>query len=189
MRKSFYVVLALLLAVMVAGIVFILMNLKHITCSLFDFSIIDVMSLLTSVIIGFGLTYLVSVSFSKESKKNEIIEESLTAIKDDFAYIMQQFMKLRNNMVTDNFRSFMLLVLKNVDKDIAILMRLCAKRNNMKQPVKALIKQRSDFNYLATGDNLTTGQVLSDTFIEECSKKYYLIKQTISQCKVELYSV
>ena len=189
MRRSFKIILLLLLAVMTIGAVFIFYNIGNIKCSLFDFSIIDAMSLLTSVIIGFGLTYLVSISFSKESKKNEIIEEALKDIKDDYGHLMQQFIRMRNNNVTDNFRSYILIFLKNIDKDILILRNLCSDKKYMGAYIKKLINNRADFNYVATGDGFTSGQSVTDVFIEQCSEKYYLVKQTISQCKLELYNI
>ena len=188
MRRSFKIVLGLLLVVLITGAIFIVFNIKQLNCSLFNFSIIDVMSLLTSVIIGFGLTYLISISFSKENKKNEIIEESLKDIKEDYAHLMQQLMKYRNIKVSDNFRKYILVVLKNIDKDISILMRLCSDKNHMKKSINNLIKKRSDFNYIVTGDMFLVGLEINDSYLEKCSEKYYLIKQSISQCKLELYN-
>lgn len=187
MRKSFKIIIFLLSLVLIIGAVFSLINIKH-NNSLFNFSIIEVMSLLTSVIIGFGLTYLVSITFSKESKKNEIIEESLRDIKDDYNYLMQQFMKNRNNEITENFRNYVLIILKNIDKDISILMKLCSDKSHMKKSIKDLIKRRSDFNYISTGDMFSVGLKINDVYLEKCSEKYYFIKQTLSQCKLELYN-
>lgn len=188
MRKSFKIVFGLLLAVLITGTVAIVLNIEQLNCSLFDFSIIEVMSLLTSVIIGFGLTYLISISFSKESKKNEIIEESLQDIKEDYTHLMQQLMKYRNTKVSDNFRKYILIVLKNIDKDISILMRLCSDKNHMKKSITNLIKKRSDFNYIVTGDMFSIGLEINDLYLEKCSERYYLIKQSITQCKLELYN-
>ena len=188
MRKSFKIVLVSLISILMIGSVFILCNLKYVKKSLFDFSIVEVMSLLTSVIIGFGLTYLVSVSFSRESKKNEVIEESLKDIKDDYGHLMQQFIKNRNTKITDNFRNYILMILKNIDKDISILVKLCKDKPQMKKPIKDMIKKRSDFNYAATGDLFSTGLILKDSYLDKCTEKYYLIKQALTQCKLELYN-
>lgn len=188
MRKSFKIVLGLLFLVLAAGTLFIVFNIGRLNCALFNFSVIDIMSLLTSVIIGFGLTYLISVSFSRESKKNEIIEESLKDIRDDYSHLMHEFMRHRNCEVTENFRNYVLIVLKNIDREIAILKNLCIERTNMNKPIGRLIKIRFDFSFIASGDNLSTGNVISDSFIKHCSEKYYLTKQSISQCKLELYN-
>lgn len=187
MRKSFKVIIIFISIVLFLGIISICFNFNKIDCSLFQFSIIDAMSLLTSIIIGFGLTYLISVSFSKESKKNEIIEESLSAIKDDFTYLMQQLIKNRNLKIDENCRFYFLVLSKNTDKDIHILQDLCSNNKYMEQSILELLKSRGDFNYIVTGDNLVAGAVITDDFIEKCSEQYYLIKQNIFQCKVQLY--
>lgn len=186
MRKSFKIVLFCLFFALLPGNIYIVVNHKNIV--LLQFSIVDIMSLWTSVIIGFGLTYLVSVSFSKESKKNEIVEDALKDVKGDYAYLMQQFMKFRNKIVTDNFRNYILLFLKNIDKDILILRKLCFERKNMDVAMNNLIKMRSDFHYVTTDDDFSVGIPITDSFIEKCSEKYYFVKQAITQCKLELFN-
>lgn len=188
MRKSFKIILFFIFAILITGILIICFNFEKVKCNLFQFSIIDAMSLLSSVTIGFGLTYLISISFSRESKKNEIIEESLSAIKNDFVYIMQQFIKERNAIINENKRTYFLLLAKNTDKDISILNKLCVEHKNMQKPLKKLLEERRNFHYIATGDQLVQGTVITDDFIDKCSEHYYLIKQNIFQCKIELYN-
>ncbi|MDE5613231.1 MAG: hypothetical protein K2I74_01075, partial [Treponemataceae bacterium] len=87
------------------------------------------------------------------------------------------------------FRTYILLVSKNIDKDISILNELCKNKSHIKKAVGELINCRRNFNYLLTGDNLTAGQSVTDEYIEECSNNYYLLKQYIFKCKLELYNV
>lgn len=188
MRKSFLIIFWLLIAVVICGALPICFNVARIKNSLFEFSIIDVLSFLTSVIIGFGLTYLISVSFSRESKTNEIIEESLVMIKEDFAHLMQYLMNGRNKKITESVRFHILFASKNTDKDISILKDMCEKKDFMHKPLKALLRARCDFNYIITGDNLIENQLICDSFIEKVSEQYYIIKQSIFQCKIGLYN-
>lgn len=190
MRRSFKVILFSLVTIFVAGGIVVFFNFNKTKCSLFDFSIIDVMALLTSVVIGFGLTYLISVSLSKESKRNEIAIEIINAIKDDFAFIMQQLVKRRNIIIDNNIRSYFLLLSKNTDKDIAILKEIYEKNSYPKKiALDNLLIQRSNFNYILTGDDLVADVAISEQFVDECAKKYYLIKQALFQCKFEIYNI
>lgn len=186
MQKSFKITGLILFAIYAVCLTTAFFIKGQMRTVLFNFTIIDVMSLLTSVVIGFVLAYFISVSLPKENKKNEIIEESLKAIKDDFSYLMQQFFKSRNLEINENFRSYILILTKNIDKDIFILVQLCSEKS-MENYLENLLNYRRNFNYVATGDDLIVGNKLSDSFIESCSEKYYLIKQTLFQCKIELY--
>lgn len=190
MRRSFIVISFFISLILVTGGVLILVHRNQVKCFLYNFSIIEVMALLTSIVIGFGLTYLISVSLAKESKKNEVATEILSAIKDDFAFIMQQLVKNLNRNINDNIRSYFLLLSKNTDKDLSILNEIYEKNSYLKNTsLKELLKLRSDFNYILTGDNLISGITISEKFVEECSEKYYLVKQAIFRCRFEINNI
>lgn len=84
-------------------------------------------------------------------------------------------------------RSYLLSLSNMTDKDIVILCNICKGMKHMDEPISDLKEKRANFHYFVTGDRLTNGNTVSDEYAATNMDNYYLIKQSILQCKVKLF--
>ncbi|WP_315601657.1 hypothetical protein [Treponema socranskii] len=187
MKKKLIILLSIQLVILAIGIIISVYNREKIYPFFFNFSLIDLLILLSSSTTGVLLTYIIAISYSKENKKNEIVEEVLSAIKRDLTHIMKCIFQNKGHRINENMRSYLLSLSNMTDKDIVILCNICKGMKHMDEPISDLKEKRANFHYFVTGDRLTNGNTVSDEYAATNMDNYYLIKQSILQCKVKLF--
>lgn len=153
----------------------------------YSFSIIDVVSVLSTIVIGTFLSYAISISFQKEEHVNAIAEEALSVLQNDFDTIVQYLDKNKGKTVTKPIRQQILAFQKTCDMDMNVLLTVCKSSKNTEKTKDELKNSRSNFSYKLTGDDIDIGKRINDGYIDACMDNYHFVKQSIFRFKVSLY--
>lgn len=187
MRKSFIVLVSFLVILFLSVLWLSFWKWDMLKNTFFSYSLIDIANYITTLIVGFFLTYIIAVPFQKEIKEKDILSEAIIEVQNDLTTIMEYLYKIKGQMITDQQREYILTLSKITDKDINFLMNMSFKSKVIEKNISNIVKIRGDFSFILTGDNLVTNQPIADVYIETCSLQYYQLKQQLMECRVNLY--
>lgn len=152
----------------------------------FDYTLLDCVNLLATLIIGFVFTYTISVSLQAESKKNQIFEECLSSASENARNIITYLEENTNKTITNEIRMHILSMFQVVSADISTYIQLCKNNNQLTAAQKELLQKRKDFNNFLTGDALAINKILSEQYLYKNLKAFYNFQNCIFKCKLEL---
>ena len=128
MRKK-YTLILISLGILCFGTLLISFIYRNRITSFFDFSLLDCVNFLATMIIGFIFSYTISVSLQSETKKNTIYEESLSAASETARKIITYLENNSNKTITLEMRMHILAMFQILSADIGTY-TLLSKNNN-----------------------------------------------------------
>ena len=186
MQPKYKIIIYALLGILLVGIVLILFNIKKID-NFFSFSLLDLLNLLTTMIIGFFFTYIVSVSLQRETKENEVFEELLSNINEDAKKLVDILEEHCNQQISEDLRAHVLVMDGILTADVFAFRKLCIKNQKFSEnDFSEIIKTRRDFHVVLTGDYLGEGKKVSLPYLQKTLQYYYELQQHIFNFKLKM---
>ena len=157
--------------------------------SLWDFNIIDILTLATYWIIGFYVTYyLVKRSSDRQMKKKlflEIAKDIEEILETNFVFL-QAFMKDDHNKEKE--RKKVIIILRKISRKITVLVKNNQNLNNKITPLVADIKEcYFEIKEIITGDEAFTLQSFSDESVNKVIKKIDDINFKLDLVKLNIF--
>ena len=187
MRKSFIVLVSFLVILFLGVLWLSVWKWDMLKNTFFSYSFIDIANYITTLLVGFFLTYIITVPFQKEIKEKDILSEAIIEVQNDLTTIMEYLYKKKGERITNQKRNHILTLSKITDQDIVFLKEISLKNKTIKKNIENILTIRREFSYTLTGDCLIVKKILSDKYIDSCSKEYYQLKQQLMECRVNLY--
>lgn len=185
MRKN-YILILFSLGVLCIGTLIISLIWKDEISSFFDFSLLDCVNFLATMIIGVAFSYTISVSLQAETKKNTIYEESLSAASETARNIITYLENNSNKVITPEMRIHILAMFQILSADIGTYTLMCKNNNTLTNEQSELLKKRKNFNHVLTGDGLIVGKKVSEKYIYQNIKAFYDMQNCFFKCKLQL---
>jgi len=188
MPKSFWVSLSFILLILAGAGVILWLRPECIDAFFFQFSLLDCVNALISVVIGFYITYSISISFQNQFKKNEIIVDALDMLHADLSELMKKLQKIDGNPLTQVDMNRVTLFFRIARNDLKIAINLCEGKSLVSKELSGIQKGISELDKAVTNDDFYLGNKLSETYHTNCIEKYYTLKNHIFQCKNRMFT-
>jgi len=163
---------------------------NSIKCSFFTFSLMDILNVISTILIGIVVTYYFSYTFSNSAKRLEIIVENLNSFQDYYVNIITTISNLNKKKISRELKQHLLRLFKFASNE----------SYNLK---KYLLIEIDDKEFLNKNfseideEHITLKEIITDApfeinqitenDIKYSTEHFYIIKQKIQQIKLHLY--
>lgn len=184
--KKRYIAILITLGFLCLGTLILSLIFKDNIKNFFDYTLLDCVNIVSTLIIGFVFTYTISVSLQAESKKNEIFQECLSSASENARKIIIYLEENSNKTITNEIRMHILTMFQVLSADIATYIKLCPNKNQLTAVQNELLQKRKDFNNFLTGDALAINKLITEKYLYKNIKAFYNLQNCIFKCKLEL---
>jgi hypothetical protein len=188
MRKDAYIAGSIISGILLAAAIAILCNIDKFGTAFFQFTLMDSVNLLVSIVIGFYVTYSISVSFQNQFKKNEIIVDALDMLHTDLSALMNKLQTIDGQPLTQVDMNRVTLFFRIARNDLKIAIDLCGKKSFVSKELSDIQIGISELNQSVTDKDFYLGSTLSEVYHTNCIEKYYKLKNHIFQCKNKMFT-
>lgn len=184
--KKRYLAILITLGILCLTTLIISLVFKSKIGNFFDYTLLDCVNLIATLIIGFVFTYTISVSLQVESKKNEVFEECLSSASENARNIITYIENNSNQIITNEIRMHILSMFNVLSVDIGTFTSLYKNTEPLSKEQKELLQRRKDFNNALTGDALLIGKTITAQYINKNIKAFYYLQNSFFKCKLQL---
>ena len=184
--KKRYIAILITLGSLCLGTLILSLIFKDNINNFFDYTLLDCVNLVATLIIGFVFTYTISVSLQAESKKNEILQECLSSVSENARNIIKYLEEYNNKIITNEIRMHILSMFQVLSADIATYIQFCKNKKQLTIAQNELAQKRKDFNNILTGDSLAINKLITEQYLYKNIKAFYNLQNCIFKCRLEL---
>lgn len=148
----------------------------------FSFSIIDVLSIIFTVLIGIILTYYISL----QQKKGDILTKALDEFVESAEEALSAYCNVTNKDLTVEERLLILKYLQMARLNFAVIKKNEQKDKDFKEKVGELKNQLGVFTASLSGDSLVVGKKISIKEMNEAMSSFLAVKNNVIKMKLSL---
>ncbi len=149
-------------------------------------SLIDILELFITSLIGIGVGYYLSVGYSSENKKNGLIEAYLNIILDDSTYILKSVERIKTNEFKDSEGRDLILSFRMLSNDYNSL-KTCYTEilGNIPSTIHDMQNIIFDLKGIITDKPFINKKISSEDY-ERAFDEYCILKGKLNLAKIEL---
>lgn len=149
-------------------------------------SIIDIALFVVTIILGFCVTYYISVVVVKKQKKHDVILEALDVFHNSLITVMEKIYNSKDKVLTEDTRNWFLVTFTMIRNNYEIVVDLYAKGKIAMQDSFEMFF--SDFQEkVVPEDFIPNHKKFDDNYIALCINSYAILKRAIFNCKLSLH--
>lgn len=170
--------------VIVISIIFTYVFFQKIEQSFFSFSLVDIINLLITFIIGIAFTYFVTIEFQCETRKIDFTLNFFSMLENKMSDLIAFIGSDKKKSITKEFREIVLFKAKIIDVDFSLCNNFPTKLNLPE--ITSIISARRNFSRAITGDWLVVNGKKVSSDINECINAYSQVQRCITEYKTLL---
>lgn len=155
--------------------------------SFFSFTIIDIATLLITVVLGFCVTYFVSVVVAKRQRKHDVMNEVYEMYQESIKSIISKVYALKNQVLTKENRDWFLASFTAARNNFDILMTLYED-----EKIKIDSSFETSFSnfqeIIVSEDFIENKKVFNDLYVIRCMNAYSIAKRELFKTKLRLHN-
>lgn len=176
-----------ILLVLIAILVLSILQIDFGLDSFYSFTIIDIATLLITVVLGFCVTYFVSVVVTKRQRKHDVMNEVYEMYQEAIKSIISKVYSLKNQVLSKEVRDWFLASFTATRNNFDILMTLY-KDEKIKIDSSFETSFSNFQETIISEDFIADKKVFDDLYVIRCMNAYSIAKRELFKTKLQLHN-